>query len=62
MEHGPGLYLTNFYSVAFKYAKGGGKTYLVSFKKGTNITEVDLSLPNVINFFKSMNGPNDFIL
>ena len=53
MEHGPGLYLTNFYSVASKYAKGGGKTYLVTFKRGTNIDDVTLKLPDVIKFIKA---------
>lgn len=53
MEHGPGLYLTNFYSVASKYAKGGGNTYLVSFNKGTNISNVILKLSDVFDFIKS---------
>ena len=53
MEHGPGLYLTTYYSVAAKYAKGGGKTYLVSFHRGINISDVTLKLSDVFEFIKS---------
>lgn len=53
MEHGPGLYLTNFYSTAYKYAKGGGKTYLVSFIPGTNIDNVTLNVNDVLDFLNS---------
>jgi hypothetical protein len=53
MEYGPGLYLTNFYSTASKYAKGGGKTYLVKFKPGVEIRKVILDISNVMQFLKS---------
>lgn len=36
-EHGPGLYLTTHYETASKYAKGGGKTYLVTIEEGNDI-------------------------
>lgn len=53
MEYGPGLYLTNFYSTASKYAKGGGKTYLVKFKSGVEIRKITLDISNVMQFLKS---------
>ena len=53
MEYGPGLYLTNFYSTAAKYAKGGGKTYLVKFQAGTEIRKITLDISNVMQFLKS---------
>lgn len=49
-EHGPGIYLTTHYERAFSYAKGGGKTYLVEFKEGNNIDNVQLSLSSVYEF------------
>lgn len=47
-EHGPGLYLTTHYDRARNYAKGGGKTYLVTVEEGNNIDNVliDISLVN----------------
>lgn len=53
MEYGPGLYLTTYYSTASKYAKGGGKTYLVTFARGNEISEITLVLTEVISFLKS---------
>lgn len=50
MEYGPGLYLTSYYSTAYKYAKGGGKTYLVSFLPGANIDDVNLSFEGLFEF------------
>lgn len=47
-EHGPGLYLTTHYERARDYAKGGGKTYLVTVEEGNNIekTLIDITLVN----------------
>jgi hypothetical protein len=52
MEYGPGLYLTNYYSTAYKYAKGGGKTFLVTFRSGTSIDTVNISLETAFEFIK----------
>jgi hypothetical protein len=57
MEYGPGLYLTNDYFLAYKYSKGGGKTYLVSFQKGTDLNTVNVSIDKVISFIKSTRMP-----
>lgn len=46
-EYGPGLYLTDHYETARKYAKGGGKTYLVELEVsgfiGNKILDIDES-------------------
>ena len=52
MEYGPGLYLTNFYMTAVKYAKGGGSTYKVTFDKGIDIKQVTLKTQDVLKFIK----------
>lgn len=49
-EHGPGIYLTTHYERAASYAKGGGKTYLVEFKEGNNIDDIQLSLSSAYEF------------
>lgn len=49
-ESGPGLYLTTHYETARKYSKGSRKLYKVTVRKGTNITEVKLSLDSVKSF------------
>jgi len=51
-EHGPGLYLTTHYDTAAKYARGGGKVYSVTLKKGTEINQVDITLQEAIDFVK----------
>jgi len=51
-EYGPGLYLTNRYETAVKYAKGGGNVYLVTITKGTEINSVDVSLEDATDFVK----------
>ena len=51
-EHGPGLYLTTHFDTASKYAKGGGKVYLVTIAKGTNIKDVFVSVSDAIDFTK----------
>ena len=51
-EHGPGLYLTTHFDTAAKYAKGGGKVYLVTIDKGKNINDIRVSLKDVIDFTK----------
>jgi len=50
MEYGPGLYLTNYYETARKYAKGGGKTFLVTFTRGTNIKDVAIETKIAFDF------------
>lgn len=47
-EYGPGLYLTTHYERARDYAKGGGKTYLVTVEEGNTIekTLIDITLVN----------------
>lgn len=52
-EFGPGLYLTTHYSTAKKYAKGSRKLYQVTISRGTNITEVELPLENVMTFVET---------
>lgn len=49
-EYGPGLYLTTHYETARKYAKGGGKTYLISLEEGNDIESSLLSLSEVSYF------------
>ena len=49
-ENGPGLYLTTHYGTAKKYAKGSRKLYKVVIRKGTDIGEVRLNMPNVVDF------------
>lgn len=49
-EHGPGLYLTTHYDRAYKYSKGGGKTYLIEFNEGNEIRDIELSLTDVYEF------------
>lgn len=49
-EHGPGLYLTTSYERAVKYAKGGGKTYMVSVEDGKFAKDVQISSNNVFEF------------
>lgn len=52
LEHGPGLYLTTHYDTAFKYAKGGGKVYSVTIRKGTPIDNVVVTLREAMDFVK----------
>jgi hypothetical protein len=52
-EHGPGLYLTTHYDTAAKYAKGGGKLYKVTVRKGTDISEVEISFNDAMDFVNS---------
>lgn len=49
-EHGPGLYLTTHYETAAKYAKGGGKTYLVTVRQGTDIDSCTVPLEDAVEF------------
>lgn len=58
MEHGPGLYLTNWHETASRYAKGGGKTYLVTFRLGTSIRDVDIAMGDAMTFLKTTRMPN----
>lgn len=53
-EFGPGLYLTNHYSTAAKYAKGSRKLYKVTVEKGLDINDAYLSsddIEYVLNVF-----------
>lgn len=52
-EYGPGLYLTDHYETASKYAKGGGKTYLVEFEVKNFIGNKNLNVDDAFNFIKS---------
>jgi len=58
MEAGPGLYLTNEYSVASKYAKGGGKTYLVTIEHGTDIMDINIPVQVALSFLNSIRMPH----
>ena len=49
-EYGPGLYLTTHFETARKYAKGGRKMYLVTVRKGTDISDKRLRLELAIKF------------
>ncbi len=49
-EHGPGLYLTTSYMTAAKYAKGGGKLYKVTVRKGTDISDVFITYDQAMEF------------
>lgn len=51
-EYGPGLYLTNNFETAQKYAKGGGSVYRVTFKRGRDIANATLDLDTVMDFVK----------
>lgn len=52
-EYGPGLYLTEEYVVAQKYAKGGRKMYLVTVAKGVDINDAMLGIDDAIGFVKA---------
>lgn len=58
MEYGPGLYLTNNFETASKYAKGGGKVYRVEFRPGVDIADVTLSMDVVRGFLKTIRVAN----
>lgn len=49
-EYGPGLYLTTHYDTAYKYAKGGGSIYLVTFTQGNAISDVQISSTDAFRF------------
>lgn len=52
-EYGPGLYLTDHYNVAARYAKGSSKLYRVTVEKGTDIRDVSISMDKANEFVKS---------
>jgi hypothetical protein len=52
-EFGPGLYLTQNYSVAKKYAKGNRKLYLITIETGNDISDMLLDIDKVIEFVKN---------
>jgi len=52
-QHGPGLYLTTHCDTASKYAKGGGKLYRVTIRRGTDMRDVQLSLDDIQDFVSS---------
>lgn len=49
-EYGPGLYLTTHFDTAKKYAKGGRRMYLVTVKKGTELSEAKFLLSQAVAF------------
>jgi hypothetical protein len=49
-EYGPGLYLTTHYERARDYAKGGGKTYLVTLEEGNDLNHVFINIALVNEF------------
>jgi hypothetical protein len=53
-EAGPGIYLTNRYMTAAKYAKGGGSTMLVAIDRHLRMAwDVDVPLADAIAFVKA---------
>ena len=57
-QNGPGLYLTNYYGSARKYAKGGGKVYKVTFKRGIEISEVTLNIKETLHYLNNIRLQN----
>lgn len=53
-EHGPGLYLTNHYDIAARYAKGGNKLYKVTIVKGQDSDDVTIPFDDVSDFAKRL--------
>lgn len=49
-EHGPGLYLTNYWETANKYSKGSRKLYLVTIKKGIEDKDVRIPIEKIKEF------------
>lgn len=49
-EYGPGLYLTNFYDIAKKYAKGSRKLYIVTVSIGKDIKGSYVDTDKVLGF------------
>ena len=52
-EHGPGLYLTNSYARAQKYAGGRRKVYKVTIRPGTDISKVSLDYSSIEHFART---------
>ena len=53
-EAGPGIYLTNRYSTALKYAKGGGSTMLVAVDRQMQLaSSVQIPLNDAVEFVKT---------
>ena len=52
-EWGAGLYLTNYYDTAKKYAKGSRKLYIVQVAAGNEINDCFLNYNNVQVFIKN---------
>lgn len=56
-EAGPGFYTTTKYSTAFKYAKGGGATFLMEISSNIKLAnDVNLSVDDTIDFLKNCSG------
>lgn len=56
-EHGVGIYFTNFYQTARKYARGSNVVHLVDIDKNfVDIKEVELKLDDVISFVSGCYG------
>jgi hypothetical protein len=49
-QYGSGLYLTTYYDVAKKYARGNRKMYLVSVQKGVDIRDKKVGTETLMRF------------
>lgn len=49
-QHGPGLYLTTHYDRASQYAKGNGKTYMVTIEEGNDIKDISIDISFINEF------------
>jgi hypothetical protein len=49
-EYGAGLYLTSYYDIAKKYAKGSRKLYLITVEIGNDINDSLLPINDLIEF------------
>lgn len=49
-EYGPGLYLTTNYTTAQEYSRGGRLLYMITIKKGTDVSEINIPVALVQDF------------
>lgn len=52
-EYGPGLYITDHYGTAKKYAKGSRKLYMITVENGQDINDAKISLDKLNEFVDS---------
>ena len=52
-EYGPGIYVSNQYQLARKYAKGNKTTSQITFDVGTDISEVYIDYTDITQFVNS---------